>query len=258
MSRKKKHTQEEESAADGGTFTVMFTALSIILLAFFILLKSMSATDERKKRIAIGSLFGTFGILPGGENFDKKGKYYSRLIPLIQKNNIFTGLAKEKELIESMGLAEGTDLEIERTVDGIKVTMKAPVLFKPDSFTLDPRAFSIMDRLGMILMQISNPVDILGYVSNRKRIGAVNIEDWNLSLGRAVSVANYFINAVGVSPHLLRAVGRGNHNHNERNLNINFKGNDCVVIFIRASKHSVIPKPVKPKFIKNIKPVKEN
>ncbi|MBU1221416.1 OmpA family protein [Myxococcota bacterium] len=256
MARTKKKKSEEEKGPESSSFTVMFTALSIILLAFFILLKSMSATDEKKKRIALGSLFGTFGIMPGGENFDKKGKYYSRLIPMVEKNSIFTGLAKEKELMESTGLASGTDLEVERTVDGIKVTMKAPMLFKSQSWSLNPRSFPVMDRLGLILLQVGRPVDVVGYVSKRRTVGALRVEDWELSLGRAVSVANYFVNAVGVPPNLLRAVGRGNHDHREKGLTLNFKGNDCVVIFIRASNHEPVAKPVTPDVMKKIVPGK--
>ena len=62
MARKKKKT--EESGADIGV--VMTCSLFLIILTFFILLNSIAVIDDRKPRLAIGSLIGSFGTLTGG------------------------------------------------------------------------------------------------------------------------------------------------------------------------------------------------
>lgn len=46
--------------------TVLFTALNTLLLAFFIALNSVAVVDPSRARMALGSLLGTFGGVPGG------------------------------------------------------------------------------------------------------------------------------------------------------------------------------------------------
>ena len=62
---KSKPIKADDDAALGGN-RILIVALFIILLAFFIVLNSIAVVDERRKLEAIGSLVGTFGILPSG------------------------------------------------------------------------------------------------------------------------------------------------------------------------------------------------
>ena len=242
--RKPLSADDEDDGGGGDSFTVMFTSLSIILLAFFILLKSMTAVDEQKRKVAIGSLFGTFGILPGGENFDKKGKYYARLVPLVMTGEIFQGLASEKELLESHGyLRRPADLKVELTADGVKVVMRSSLIFGSGRISIDPRAYPVLDRIGSILMQVENPIEIIGYVTEPIP-GAVTRDDWDLSLARAVTVADYLVRGQGLDPRLIRVIGRGPYPYSEKGTPIHVPTNDTVVIFIR-SEHLNLPKAVK-------------
>ena len=61
--------KKEEEAPEWVTSNIglmLFTSLMIILLAFFIMLSSMAVVDERRQIVAMGSILGAFGILPGG------------------------------------------------------------------------------------------------------------------------------------------------------------------------------------------------
>ena len=70
--RRKRNETDENKAADVGL--VMTVSLFLILLTFFILLNSIAILDERKVRVAIGSLIGAFGSLPGGLSPMKSGE----------------------------------------------------------------------------------------------------------------------------------------------------------------------------------------
>ena len=56
----------DDSGAGTNVGLVMMLSLFLILLTFFILLNSIATMDERRTRIAIGSLMGAFGIFKGG------------------------------------------------------------------------------------------------------------------------------------------------------------------------------------------------
>jgi len=63
MNKKKKKKIDDDGADIGMVMTV---SLFLILLTFFILLNSIAVIDEHRSRVAIGSLIGAFGGLPGG------------------------------------------------------------------------------------------------------------------------------------------------------------------------------------------------
>ncbi|MBW2681247.1 MAG: flagellar motor protein MotB, partial [Deltaproteobacteria bacterium] len=63
MDKNKKKKIDDDGADIGMVMTV---SLFLILLTFFILLNSIAVIDEHRSRMAIGSLIGAFGGLPGG------------------------------------------------------------------------------------------------------------------------------------------------------------------------------------------------
>ena len=69
---KPRQGQSENTAGQSG-IRVLIVSLFIILLAFFIVLNSIGVVDERRKLEALGSLIGSFGILPGGLSPMKSG-----------------------------------------------------------------------------------------------------------------------------------------------------------------------------------------
>ena len=54
-------------------FDVMFTSLGMIMLAFFILMNAFCVLDPAKERAVIGSLLGSFGVLPSGYGTSEEG-----------------------------------------------------------------------------------------------------------------------------------------------------------------------------------------
>lgn len=63
---KQKKGQSQGGSGQAG-IRVLTVALFIILLAFFIVLNSIAVIDESRTLAALGSLIGSFGILPGGD-----------------------------------------------------------------------------------------------------------------------------------------------------------------------------------------------
>ena len=102
MGKKKKETIEE----GGGSFMMMFVTLSLILLAFFILLNSLAVLDAKKKRMALGSLLGSFGIMPGADSVERSVAKNSRasadLLSGEGVQKMFDAIQKEMEMILSM------------------------------------------------------------------------------------------------------------------------------------------------------------
>ena len=73
-----KRRREELTVYYTDGFIVQFTALVMILLALFILLNALATLNDSKKRKAIGSLLGSFGVLPSGVVRTKKANLLLR------------------------------------------------------------------------------------------------------------------------------------------------------------------------------------
>jgi len=126
---KKKKKEADEVAKDGNV--VLFTALSMILLAFFIVLNSLAVVDTNRKLSALGSLLGSFGVLPGGllttdgesllpyeSPIVSEGEHFSENMEAVEKYIV------KYQLVDEVGFTfEGTNLV---------VSVSSDLLFHPE------------------------------------------------------------------------------------------------------------------------------
>jgi hypothetical protein len=121
MDKKKKKIDGE--GADIGM--VMTVSLFLILLTFFILLNSIAVIDEHRSRMAIGSLIGAFGGLPGGLSPLETGKsIMPPSAPMVKEE-----LTLEK-LLSYMNKETATwpgDIRVEKVKDKLIITINEKV-----------------------------------------------------------------------------------------------------------------------------------
>lgn len=197
-----KNKQAEPEAKDN-SFVVMFTALMMILLAFFILLSTMAQVDERRKRLALGSLMGSFGILPGGVGTDREGEYS------LNTNPIMPGVRRQA-FIRALGAlfagkANAGKVEIDVSSGRVVLRFRADVLFPPGVTEVSPRAFALLDEVAAAIHSLGEPVRVEGHTDSSG--GAASPGNWRLSLQRAVAVARYLHRAGRLPARLLAVAG---------------------------------------------------
>ena len=203
MNRKKK--KNDDDGADIGM--VMTVSLFLILLTFFILLNSIAVIDEHRSRMAIGSLIGAFGGLPGGLSPLETGKsIMPPSAPMIKEElsleRLLSYMNKEKIIWPG-------DIRVEKVGDTMMVTINEKVLFSKDRAELKPSIIPILDNLCGIINKGHYPVDIVGYTDNIQA-GAKGYEsNWELSALMALELAKYFISKGSVSPKRLNPYGSG-------------------------------------------------
>lgn len=191
----------EKTAAD--TFVVMLTSLMMILLAFFIMLSTIAEVDQRRKRMALGSLMGSFGIMPSGRGTDAKGECAPSSNPLMP------GVRKES-FIRAMGaLFQGVSAEGKVRIfmrDGkVVVSFRSDVLFPSGVTEVSPQAFSLLDKLAVAIRTLGEPVRIEGHTDSVP--GRYPLANWRLSTRRAVAVLRYLREGCDLQPDLLAAAG---------------------------------------------------
>ena len=203
---KKRAKGGDEAPAD--QFMMMFTALMIIVLAFFILLNTMAVVDEVKKRQAIGSLQGSFGVLAGGSAYDEDGRDMDRSESLDDDTAVLESMLKElKFIIEDKKLGDPADIGLETGGMFPRLRISSNVLYGPGGTQISPRAFPILDRVAKASQGIDATMEIEGHSRPADPAAAAARSTWEQSARRAVNVQRYFVEATRLDPQMVEARG---------------------------------------------------
>jgi len=198
-----KRSREDSQESSGGNFAMSLTALMMIMLAFFIMLTTLSQVDDRRKRLALGSLIGSFGILPGGMGTDVKGEISPSSNPImsgVRREAFFRALGT---LFKGEVAAGKVELVIKK--DRVALRFRSDVLFRPGIGELSPAAFPLLDEVAAAIQVLGEPIRVEGHTDSTP--GKKQLSNWKLSLERAVSVARYLNEAGAVSAGLLSVAG---------------------------------------------------
>ncbi|GMQ79697.1 MAG: OmpA family protein [Thermodesulfobacteriota bacterium] len=208
MGKRKKRKIDDDSGADIGM--VMTVSLFLILLTFFILLNSIAVMDENRTRLAIGSLIGAFGGLPGGLSPMEQGKsVLPPSAPMIEEELTIEQLMSylKRDVTDLAG-----DIKIEAIGDEKRIIINEAGLFMKNGYTIKPSIQPLLDKLGRIIKKGSFPVEIAGYTDNVIHPENGYKSNWELSAIMVLKVLKYFVSQCEVLPGRLTAYGRGSNN----------------------------------------------
>lgn len=208
MGKRKKRKIEDDSGADIGM--VMTVSLFLILLTFFILLNSIAVIDETRTRLAIGSLIGAFGGLPGGLSPMESGKsVLPPSAPMIEEELTIEQLMSylKRDITEF-----GGDIKVEAIGSEERIIINETALFIEKGQKIKPSIQPLLDKLCQIINKGSFPVEIAGYTDNVIHPEYGYKSNWELSAIMTLKVLKYFVAQCGVFPGRLTAYGRGSNN----------------------------------------------
>jgi chemotaxis protein MotB len=199
------HSQPENTAGQCG-IRILIVSLFIILLSFFVVLNSISVVDERAKLEGLGSLIGSFGVLPGGLS-PMKGEGESVLparspiIPHKDTHGEVIGLSKTRSGLISLWTAP----------EGKVISINDEVIFDEGSYRIRPSIYGFLRKLCDVINQDKYPVKITGHTDNRLADEKSFHSNWEISSLRAMEVLKFFVVIGQVDPMRLTAFGRGEY-----------------------------------------------
>lgn len=199
---KKKRGQVEESGTNVGL--VMTLSLFLILLTFFILLNSIAVIDERRTRIAIGSLMGAFGIFKGGLSPLGSGE---TTMP-----SFSPAIVTESEVNDLLSLMNKRmigEVKIESKKGKGIITIHGDTLFYETPLKIRPSAKPLLNKLCDFINRGTYPVEIVGHTDNRPAEEKGYQSNWELSTLMAIQVLRYMAEKGKVIPDRITAYGRG-------------------------------------------------
>jgi len=198
----KKKKEEAGGSAEAG-IRALTVALFIILLAFFIVLNSMGVEDEKASLAALGSLTGSFGILPGGLSPSKEGE-----VKVLSSFNIpMEDRDVETVEIREQGKSEQGVVDVQDTPYGQTVRIRDRVLFDEGSYKIRTAAYGFLKNLCNIINQDDYPVEITGHTDDLPWDDKYTYSNQELSSFRALEVFKFFVVVGKVLPSRLVAFG---------------------------------------------------
>lgn len=192
---------------------ITFSDLVTLLMTFFIVLVSMaSLIDVYKRKVALGSVSGTFGT--GALSLDDLTTEDTRTTVEPGPINLFKDLASlEAQLWEK----PDQDLRFESNGFLQRVSISADALFGAGSSELTDGGRAVLDRLLPVMADASYPLSLSGHTADglgefgpdyERGSGKGMDFSWELSLARVGAVYRYFVDA-GLDPEKLRVEAFG-------------------------------------------------
>ena len=210
--------KRKEKVQDPGpglpSWMITFSDMVTLMMTFFIVLVSMaSMTDVYKRKVALGSVSGTFGT--GAPSLDDLTTSDTRTRVDPGPINVFNDLSPVKERLQE---DPDKDLRFESNRFIQRLSMDAAALFAPGTAELTDKGRALLARVVPVVAMSSYPLGLSGHTADgMDEYGPdylpkpwVKVDfSWELSLSRVLAVYRYFLEA-GIAPEKLRleAFGR--------------------------------------------------
>lgn len=234
----------EEAPAGSPAWMATFSDLMNLLLCFFVLLFSMSSIDSQKFQELSAALSATFSVLPsGGSVLSDEGvlvasgasqlnalsEYYNNVglnregevTPEDKENKDAQEQMKEQGMAESEKMAEKIEASLENknvadqveviaTSEYVLLNLNGAILFDSGKAEFKQGAVEIVEKVADSVKQYDeNTITIEGHTDNVPISTAKYPDNMMLSIYRAYTVFNYFVDEKGFDPTSLTSSGRG-------------------------------------------------
>ncbi len=202
MARKKKNRGDESSGADIGV--VMTCSLFLIILTFFILLNSIAVIDDRRQRLAIGSLVGSFGSLTGGLSPLKTGtSIMPSAAPVVKQELDF------QQFLNALDATYLGNMQVITKKNFGIISLSADDLIDRSTHLINPVKSGFLNDLAGFIRKGSYPVEIIAHTDNRPAESKGYRSNWEATALMANQVMRYFVEQGRIQPKRVTAYGRG-------------------------------------------------
>jgi chemotaxis protein MotB len=217
MSRKK-HEEHEEHHDE--RWLVSYADFITLLMVLFVVLYSMGQVDVKKYQKLAESMRTAFTLggpsqVVDGQIDQAGGTSEDGTAKPIVVPGIPEGPTQSEEvageltnMLASQNL--GSAVSVQTNIEGVLISLSERLIFQEGQVDLPPEAYPVLDTIAQMLKPIDNRVRLTGHTNNIPSTNPVYPTNWELSLGRSLSVARYLMNA-GIAPERFLVSGSGEY-----------------------------------------------
>jgi chemotaxis protein MotB len=186
--------------------TVLFASLNTLLLAFFIALNAQAVPDAERQRIAIGSLRGTFGSMPGGNVSSAHPGMLSNPEIEVTHEQLDVLTATLSRLFGNRDL-EG-DIDVFLRGDDVVIQIANRLLFAEGTDALLPSAVDALRELIANLMRSPCAFSIEGHSDSESPFPPEFGSRWMFAAAQAARIYDLFLSE-GLPPERISVASHG-------------------------------------------------
>ena len=254
------HRHEEHEEKHDERWLVSYADFITLLMVLFVILYSMGQVDiEKYRRLADSmrtafTLGGPSQVVDGQINQAGGTKEDGTAKPIVVPG-IPEGPTQSEEvageltnLLASQNL--GNAVSVQTNIEGVLISLSERLIFKEGQTDLPPEALPVLDTIVEMVRPIDNKIRLVGHTSNTPSANPLYPTNWELSLGRALSVAKYMMNK-GIAPERFIVTGRGEYdplfpNDTEQHRELNARVEMVIVYPVEDNLVNMPPANVQP------------
>lgn len=194
----------DEGGAHGGSWKIALADLMTVLMVLFLVLWLISIVDPKDRQAFVNAMQGE---PPIGAEVDDKQLFTPQveLIDLQMKPPV-----SREEIEKALKDVNPKDVEIEDTPEYTKISLRSDSFFESGRATITDSTREQLEKLGETLVGRDQTISITGYTDNIPINNLVFPSNWELSAGRAATVARTFI-YMGLDPAQLTITGKADN-----------------------------------------------
>jgi len=179
-----------------------FNDLITLLMVFFVLVFALSRVNAHRFQEAIAALQSGSGVLEAGRQ---------TAVGVRPADNSQTPVAGQEHAAEGLPeeFIDDPQIGTDPVPRGIAITLESNILFAEAVAQLDPGGLPLLAKIARVLKEREGLIRIAGHTDNLPIYTPRFPSNWELSAARAVNVLKYFVDAGGIDPRRLAAVGYG-------------------------------------------------
>jgi len=202
---RRRGSSDDDGGGGAPAWMVTYGDMMSLLLTFFVLLLSFSTIHEEEFKKAMASLQGALGVL----EFNRTVIQVPTATPEIPRPRpVRQVAARLARYIKVHGLS--ANMKVRRVAGGFKITMQNPALFETGRAELTEEARRILTDVSVMLNDLADfDIQIEGHTDNVPIHTEEFPSNLELSAGRSLAVARFFIDRQGFDSTRISVAGHG-------------------------------------------------
>ena len=197
--------KEKKQPAGAPAWMVTYSDLVTLLLTFFVLLLSMANMDKVKIGQAANSMRGAFGMF-GGKEFKEVPSPSVVEMPPVHDDMVQRVYSRIKTQMNRLRLDKSIKLVKDR--GAVILRINESILFEPGTSQLKPAALPVLAKVAGLIRPLPLQLRVEGHTDDVP-FGRKDMNNWDLSVARSVSVLKYYQIAELFPLDRMSAVGYG-------------------------------------------------
>ena len=214
------HRAEEHEEGHDERWLVSYADFITLLMVLFVILYSMGQVNVEKYRRLADSMHTAFSLGGASQVVDSQinqvggNKEDGSSKPIVVPG-IPEGPTQSEEVagqLTNMLATQnlGSEVSVQTNIEGVMISLSEKLIFKEGQVDLPADALPVLNTIAEMLRPIDNKIRLIGHTDNTPSSNPRYPTNWELSLARAMSVANYLM-SVGIAPGRFIVSGQGEY-----------------------------------------------